>query len=233
MSHGAASGIIFDLDGTLVDSHVAYRSLFNDLQRRFGSQSTEDDFERFNGRPIGPVLRELVADGRLPWWIWIYLFCNQWRIKRAIHARTSLFPQARECLGRFDGYSLAIATSGGRHTTQQTLDRFEIAPFFAACVTRNDVSTGKPDPEPFLKAAAALNLSPSSCVVVEDSPIGIRAARAAGISSIAVLNSTPGEHFTGAATPDLILASLDELTPERVASAWRSYPETPNTPLSP
>lgn len=233
MSRSTVGGIIFDLDGTLIDSLDAYRSIFDELQRRFGSKPPKDDFERFFGRPIAAVLRDLIAEGRLPWWIWIHLLFNRRRIRRSIHERTSLFPDARECLSRFGAYPLAIATSMGSRTARQSLDRFEIAPFFKACVTRNDVTEGKPAPDSFLKAAAALNLPPDRCVVVEDSPIGIRAARAAGIPSIAVLTSTPGEHFTGDAAPDLILASLAELTPDRVESLRRSLPETRDTPVSP
>ena len=66
------------------------------------------------------------------------------------------------------------------------LDVLGVAEFFAVVVTGDDVALGKPHPEPFLMAADALKVPPSRCLVVEDSPSGIEAARRAGMRSIAV-----------------------------------------------
>lgn len=84
------------------------------------------------------------------------------------------------------GWRQALVTSAPRANAETMLDVLGIGAFFSVVVTGDDVALGKPHPEPFLMAADALKVPPSGCLVVEDSPSGIEAARRAGMRSIAV-----------------------------------------------
>ncbi|MCD6288180.1 MAG: HAD family phosphatase, partial [Candidatus Hydrogenedentes bacterium] len=79
-----------------------------------------------------------------------------------------------------------------------------------AYITGDDVTAKKPDPELFLTAAAAMNVPPDRCVVIEDAPNGVQAARAAGCGCIAVTNSTTAENLSSA---DLVVSSIETIRP--------------------
>ena len=86
------------------------------------------------------------------------------------------------------GYPLAVASSGVRGYLETVLERLGLRPYFGVLVCGEDVTRGKPDPEPYLLAAAHLGVPPARCVVFEDAAVGVRAARAAGMACIGVPN---------------------------------------------
>lgn len=87
------------------------------------------------------------------------------------------------------GFLLAIVSGSPKHEILDILDRMEIAKLFSVIISSDDVSKGKPDPEGYLLAAESLGVSSNKCVVIEDSPAGLEAAKRAGMKSIAI-NST-------------------------------------------
>jgi beta-phosphoglucomutase len=115
---------------------------------------------------------------------------------------------ARLLASRDAGWRQALVTSAPRANVETMLDVLGIGAFFGAVVTGDDVALGKPHPQPFLAAADALVVSPSRCLVVEDSPSGIEAARRAGMRSVAVGPA----HASLPAT--LAVVSLDGLSPD-------------------
>jgi len=124
----------------------------------------------------------------------------------------AVMPGAREAVSRASalGLKLAIASSGDRPSIDRVLDTLGLRQYFSAVVGGEDVLHGKPDPETYLRAAEFLVVPPSRCLAVEDSGVGVRAARAAGMFCIAVRN--PGartrQDLNGA---DLELQSMTEL----------------------
>jgi beta-phosphoglucomutase-like phosphatase (HAD superfamily) len=84
--------------------------------------------------------------------------------------------------------ALGIASSGLRPSIEEILERLGILRSFRAIVGGEDVSTGKPDPEPYVKAAAILGVAPECCLVFEDSSVGVAAAKASGAVCVAVRN---------------------------------------------
>src|SRR5690606_11962437 len=89
-----------------------------------------------------------------------------------------------------------------------SLEALGLSRYFSALITAEDVHVGKPDPEVFLLAAAAIARSPEHCIVFEDAPVGIEAARAAGMKVVGVA-TTHGPDVLGAA--DVVVRRLDEL----------------------
>jgi len=91
--------------------------------------------------------------------------------------------------------------------------------YFTDIAASEDVTRGKPDPEVFLKAAGKLGADPSSCVVIEDAQVGIRAARAAGAKAVAVATTHPAEALAPE-SPDRIVASLEEVNVAFLRGLW-------------
>ncbi len=96
------------------------------------------------------------------------------------------------------GIPAAVGSSAPRANVVACIEKLGLHDLFAASVTAEDVSHGKPDPEVFLKCAAALGLPPGDCVVFEDAPAGVEAARAGGIRVIGVLSNRTLEQLPGA-----------------------------------
>jgi HAD superfamily hydrolase (TIGR01509 family) len=107
------------------------------------------------------------------------------------------------------GVPLALATSGHRRYVDLALESAGIPAVFRAEVTGEMVEKGKPDPETFLTAARLLSVDSANCVVLEDSPNGVRAAKAAGMLCVAIPNADTGLHDLTDA--DAVLSSLDHV----------------------
>jgi HAD superfamily hydrolase (TIGR01509 family) len=116
-------------------------------------------------------------------------------------------------------WPLGLASSSNREVIDTVLELAGIAHLFRATVSSEEVEHGKPAPDVYLEAARRLGVDPTSCAAVEDSANGIRSARAAGMRVIAIPNPhyPPSEDVLALA--DVVLHSLDELTPERVSAS--------------
>ena len=113
------------------------------------------------------------------------------------------------------GFSLAVGSSGPPENIQLCLEEMQIARFFSVVVTGMDVEHGKPDPQVFLLAAHRLAADPMRCVVIEDAPAGVQAARRAGMKCIALVGSHPPAVLQNA---DRVVTSLDDISPETIQS---------------
>ena len=113
------------------------------------------------------------------------------------------------------GAHLAVGSSGPRENIDLVLGAMGVAGCISVVISGDDVTRGKPDPQVFLLAADRLGLSPGQCVVIEDAPVGVRAARAAGARVVAVLLYHPAETLHGA---DLVVERLADLTVEQTLS---------------
>lgn len=112
------------------------------------------------------------------------------------------------------GVPCAIGSSTPRANIECVISALNLRSFFAAAVTAEDVTHGKPHPEVFLKAAQKLRLPPGRCVVFEDAHVGIEAAHAAGMRVVGVATTHPAESLRDA---DCVVKRLDELTSAEIA----------------
>ena len=108
------------------------------------------------------------------------------------------------------GWPIALTTSAPRELQELAFDQFDLAGYFGAVVTGDDVSQGKPHPEPYLKTAEKLGREPSHCVVVEDSMNGVRSAKAAGCPTVGLATSFSAEKLAAAGS-DLAVETFSEL----------------------
>jgi HAD superfamily hydrolase (TIGR01509 family) len=96
------------------------------------------------------------------------------------------------------GRQMAVVTGAPRKEAKHVLEEFGLADYFSQIITGEDITLSKPHPEGYLKAAAMLQVPPSACVVVEDAPNGIKAAKRAGMSCIAITTSHAGHELSDA-----------------------------------
>lgn len=189
--------VIFDMDSTLVESLPAIVRVWTRFALRYGL--TEEQLRRSHGRSTAEVVAALVDPGRRDEaLVWVE------EQELADQDGVVALPGAEAAL-RTVGHRAAIATSA---TRAMAWARLEAAGLLAPAVlmTASDVRRAKPDPEIFLRAAERLGADPRSCLVAEDAPNGLRAARAAGMATVAVTTTHRADELVGLAdvvVPDL------------------------------
>jgi HAD superfamily hydrolase (TIGR01509 family) len=132
--------------------------------------------------------------------------------RASIHGQAAPLPGVVEWLGRFKarGFPQAVASSAPPENIDALIDELHLRPYFAALVSGASLP-GKPDPAVFLEAARQLHVASAHCLVVEDSPAGVQAAKRAGMKCLAILTTNPAPVLSVA---DMIVERLDTLTPE-------------------
>lgn len=176
------SALLFDLDGVLIDSTPAVARVWHRWAVEHGLDP-EAVVRMAHGRPSRTTIRDLLPNADID------------REDREVERReiadldgVVLLPGARELLNLLPPERWTIATSCTRPLAEVRL-RAAGLPIPKTMITSSDVKIGKPDPEPYLKAAAKLGFVASDCIVVEDVPAGIRAGKAAGARVIAFLTT--------------------------------------------
>jgi HAD superfamily hydrolase (TIGR01509 family) len=191
-------GAIFDLDGTIVDNMAIHMEAFAVFCERHGLHPlTVDDRKRLDGRrnrDIFPDLfgRTLTDDEQREFAEEKEALYRQLSIGRLVPVNGLV--DLLDCLAT-KGIPVAVATSAPPDNVSHTLAEIGLAARFACIVRSDQVPRGKPFPDVFLAAAARLDVPPADCVAFEDAPIGIVAARAAGMRTVAISNSFPPEVF--------------------------------------
>lgn len=180
--------VIFDLDGTLVDSmwmwkaiDVEYLARFNlecpdDLQKEIEGMSFSETAAYFKKRfAIADSLEQIKE-------AWIQMSIEKYR------SEVTLKPGARAFLDYIadNGIAAGIATSNGQAMVDAVLDALDIRRYFKVVATACEVAAGKPAPDIYLNVAGRLRVEPSACVVFEDVPAGIQAGKNAGMTVFAV-----------------------------------------------
>lgn len=210
-------GVIFDMDGVLVDSYHAHWESWRAMAVEIGKGLTEEQFVTTFGRTSREIIAEHWGEGSLSECEITAFDQRKEALYRVIVARD--FPAmdgARELLIELHqaGMGLAIGSSGPPENVALAVRQLQAESLFSVQVTGRDVSRGKPDPEVFLTAARRLAVPPECCAVVEDAPVGIAAANAAGMASIALLST--GHTVESVSAAKLIVSSLNELNADRI-----------------
>jgi len=218
--------IIFDCDGIIVDSEPHHMKAFQHIFAEEGmSLSKEEYFEKYLAMDDKGCFETALAAHRRPIdnKILKALILRKMAFYRAFSQQELfLYPGVVEFVKKAQGaYRLAIASGAFRGEIKFALDKGGMRSAFPIIVSAQDVRNGKPHPEAFLTALVKLNqrlpipnplMTPSECVVIEDSLHGTEAARTAGMRCLAVTNSYSREALMGKA--DRIVASLAEVEPK-------------------
>jgi len=206
ISKHPVEGVLFDWDGTLIDSYhadtSAYLAMFKEMGIRWGVKELEKNYS--------------------PNWYHVYLAAGlprkRWddadRLWRAHYERhqPKLILGARRVLTRLgDVHHLGLVTSGDRDRVTRQLRKFRLTTLFATRVCSGDTPRKKPHPEPLRMALRQMKLDPAVCVYVGDAAQDVEMAQRAGVRAIGVLGPFPTEKRLRAARPDFLLESIEEL----------------------
>jgi beta-phosphoglucomutase len=205
----APGGVLWDLDGTLIDSAAHHWVAWRDTLAAEGRPVQRGDFADTFGKRNDELLRQLFGRQLDAGWIERVSETKERAYRLLVRERgLEAAPGAFDWLARLHetGWKQALASSAPLPNIDAVFEALALGRFLDAVVSADEVGRGKPDPAIFLEAARRLGLAPVRCVVVEDAPAGIEAARRAGMASIGVLSS---HHPTLEA--DVVVASLDRL----------------------
>lgn len=184
-------GVIFDMDGVLVDSWDAHFLTWRECCRRHGRDCTLKEFMQGFGRTSREFIQETWADPPDDEFIKAFDQEKELLYRDSIRANFPRMPGAIELIRLLSSAEvpMAVGSSGPRKNIDEVLRLLGADELIKICISGADVTRGKPDPEVFLKAAAAMNLPPARCIVLEDAPVGIEAALAAGMKCVGVISS--------------------------------------------
>lgn len=208
---------IFDMDGVLVDSNPFHKIALRQFCLKYGHDLSEQELrEKIYGR----TNKDWIANVFGP------VSQAQWRAYE--HEKEALFRELYQhdikpvdgltgFLDKLDVQNIprAIGTSAPRVNVDFTLAKTNMAAYFSVILDEDFVTRGKPDPEIYLKAAAALNFSPDRCVVFEDSLSGVQAGKAAGCKVVGITTTHTPEELR---ETDLVIDNFRDLDPKTLIS---------------
>jgi HAD superfamily hydrolase (TIGR01509 family) len=209
-------GIVFDMDGVLIDSHPVHRIAWSKFLATIGKSVSDEGLSFIlAGRRREEILRHFLGD--LP----------ESKIAEYGHQKDLFFEENFQDVKLIPGVSrfldtlgeaglrAGIATSASSARTWGTLRRLQLDQKFTAVVTGDDVEAGKPDPAVYKLAAERMNLSPAQLLALEDAPCGIQAAKAAGMRCVGVSTNGRVEMLRQCGAefviPDFLDLSIDTL----------------------
>jgi len=196
---------IFDHDGVLVDSLEFHTEAWFELGRRTGLNLTSEFIHRTFGMTNYSIFRLLLGDATTDEEMRYYSNLKEECYRDVARGKIQLMEGARELLDALtaQGVKLAIGSSGARANLELTVHECGLDGRFAAIASLEDITRGKPDPQIFLVAAAKSGVRPERSAVFEDAPVGIQAAKAAGMYAVGLTSTHPA--------PALVEAGADEV----------------------
>ncbi|HJV45805.1 MAG TPA: HAD family hydrolase [Bacillota bacterium] len=176
--------ILFDLDGTLLDSEQVAREARNyGFQRVLGRSVMSEEEAFFLGKPVRKVLLEWFPDQAEE--LSSVIRDQYTKLSQYVQPYTGIIEMLNQL--KAEGYTLGIVSSKRNHNIERELEVTGLAPYFDTVVGQDDTEKHKPDPTPLLLALNRLRATPESCTYIGDQPTDIQAAHHAGIRHIAVI----------------------------------------------
>ncbi|MHC4413055.1 MAG: HAD family hydrolase [Planctomycetota bacterium] len=214
-------GVIFDLDGVLVDTGPFHKQSWYDLAQKEDFQINDENFRStfgmqnyeilpiFTGRDLPQKEIERLSDWK------------EQRYRELVSGNLRLLEGVEYLIKdlKNKGFLLAVGTSAPKENLTLIMDQLSLHDCFDAYVTCEDVTKSKPAPDTFIKSAQKLSLHPQHCIVVEDSVHGVQAAKAAGMKVVAVTNTRTRLNLAKA---DIIVDSLGQLQVDDFIELLRS-----------
>lgn len=211
-------GVLFDMDGVLVNNLEVHRAAFAEFFRRYGVERSFEELSRVFGKGNDDIMGELMPRDVVERVGIRELGHEKEAIYREIYAPTitpqpGLLTFLDEC--EAEGLKCAVGSSGYRANVDFVLDKCNIERYFDYAVAGDEVTRCKPDPEIYLTAAAKLGLRADECVVFEDAEAGIEAAKRAGMRVVA-LATTFNRDFLETTDADYIIDDFRGITVDKL-----------------
>ncbi|MEU4998926.1 HAD family hydrolase [Streptomyces sp. NPDC021622] len=202
-----AEALLFDNDGTLISSLESVYRCWTRLAQEYGITAEEFARVELHGRPAVEIIADLLPAERVAEAV---VRIEELEVSD-VAGGVELLPGTLELLGSLPPERWAVVTSAGRRLAEARLAEVGIRP--KMLIAADDITRGKPDPEPFLLAARKLGVDPARCVVFEDAPAGLTAGRAAGMTTVA-LTTTHQAHELSA---DVLVKDLSDVSAQAIA----------------
>ncbi len=203
--------IIFDLDGTLIDNNSYHIEAWKVFYSKHGLEFSMDDYRNnINGKINKDIFNYILKAELTPQEIKGYDEEKEALYRELYAPHIHPIPGLTDLLAAVKdaGIPMAIATSGLPPNINFMFSHVDIAHYFQAVVNATHITNGKPHPEIFLKAAAAVEANPANCIAFEDSVAGTRSAKGAGMKVIALATTHKREELTEA---DLVINDYTEV----------------------
>jgi sugar-phosphatase len=198
-----AQAMLFDNDGTLVSSLESVERCWTRWAGEYGITAEAFAAVELHGRTAAEVAADLLPAALVPEAV---ARIEQLEVDDVPDGGVRLLPGTRDFLDALPADRWAVVTSATRRLAEARLGAVGILP--KTLVAADDVTRGKPDPEPYLLAARSLGVDPADCVVFEDAPAGLRAGRAAGMTTVALATTHPAHDLDA----DLVVPDLSSLS---------------------
>ncbi|MGV9287065.1 HAD family hydrolase [Streptomyces sp. NPDC003719] len=198
-----AQALLFDNDGTLVSSLESVRRCWTRWAGEYGITAEQFARVELHGRPAAEIAADLLPADVVPEAV---ARIERLEVEDVPNGGVHLLPGTRGLLDALPADRWAVVTSATRRLAEARLDAVGILP--KTLVAADDITRGKPDPEPYLLGARALGVDPAACVVFEDAPAGLQAGRAAGMTTVALATT----HRAGELDADLVVDDLAALS---------------------
>lgn len=186
--------LLFDLDGTLIDSEFFHYECWNEILNESGISLTYDDWlKNYAGVPLPTNAKNLIERYHITADLaQIIERREKLTLERLKTKDVNLMPYVEGFLKEFSekGYTMALVTSSPRQDVDAIFKRNGIGSYFKMIITRSDVTKSKPDPESYLVCCEKLSLAAEECLVFEDTINGVRSAKAAGLTCFAVQSNS-------------------------------------------
>lgn len=213
-------GIIFDLDGVILDSHPAHKKAWRALLRSLGRNVSEQQLEFvLEGHKREQILRHFLGE------------LSEEEVRRYGALKDKYFADVAHEVGpvagvldfvgeaEAAGLALAVGTSAGRRRTEEMLERLGLRSRLGAIITGDEVRAGKPDPAVFQTAAQALGIAAGHTLVCEDAVAGVQAAKRAGMKCLAIAANGRRALLEQAGT-DWVVQDFTQTTLEKIAALF-------------
>jgi len=223
-------GVIFDMDGVLIDSHPVHRQAWRRFLATLGRDIHDDQLDFIlEGRRREEILRYFL--GNLPAETVKEYGQQKDEFFQENFKDVQLIPGIQPFLETLEaaGMQASIATSASSSRTWGTLQRLKLDNKFVTVVTGDDVTAGKPDPAVYRLAAQRMNLSPDELLVLEDAPCGVQGAKSAGMRCFGVTSNGRMEALRRAGA-DHIISNFLDLSIEKLLQLWIAIPGNNDSP---
>ncbi|MEU2063525.1 HAD family hydrolase [Streptomyces sp. NPDC013455] len=198
-----AHALLFDNDGTLVSSLDSVERCWTRWAREYGITAEEFGRVALHGRPAAEIVADLLPAHLVAEAV---ARVEQLEVDDVPQGGVRLLPGTRDFLDSLPADAWAVVTSATRRLAEARLDAVGILP--KTLIAADDITRGKPDPEPYLLAARRLGVDPARCVVFEDAPAGLQAGRAAGMTTVALATTHRAQELEA----DLVVEDLSALS---------------------
>ena len=197
-----ADALLFDNDGTLVSSLESVYRCWTRWAEEYGITAEEFARVELHGRPAAEIAADLLPADRVAEAVVRIEQLEVEDVEGGVH----LLPGTRALLDSVPADRWAVVTSATRRLAEARLDEAGIRP--KTLITADDITRGKPDPEPFLLAARRLGVDPTRCVVFEDAPAGLQAGRSAGMTTVALTTTHQADELHA----DVVVSDLSAVS---------------------